>query len=424
MLKAKVDLEKYLERKILKIVTNTETINKVCEYAEQHYDIPQGFTSDFITMRTSLMEANEFILFCILDSIDKITKEANDLRNNKLKEYFTESEIKTYSNSKFKVDKIKFPLKFKAIQISEDQWNTKIDFKMLIKMRIAQLINYNEDTQRTMERIVRGNTEIYRIKIDKSAIYAIEESYKNGTYIPTPLTFNIPEDSNADFYYDEEKMELVIRSLDRFDIVDGYHRYLAACKACDSDKNINFTMELRIVNFPEYKAQQFIFQEDQKTKMPKIDSNTFDQNSLANQIVKRINENPQSNLRGLISRNNGIINFADLAGLINFYYIANEKEKGNQLLISVTRELINNFNLLTEYDEKFITTRYQFKKLMAIVHCFAYYYNKDKANMCEVIEQVIHKLKELDGIDFSKRVPRRGLANEINRLLEEVLENV
>ena len=110
MLKAKVDLEKYLERKILKIVTNTETINKVCEYAEQHYDIPQGFTSDFITMRTALMEANEFILFCILDSIDKITKEANDLRNNKLKEYFTESEIKTYSNSKFKVDKIKFPL--------------------------------------------------------------------------------------------------------------------------------------------------------------------------------------------------------------------------------------------------------------------------------------------------------------------------
>lgn len=424
MLKAKVDLEKYLEKQVLKFVTNSEMINNICEYAEKQYNIPKGFTSDFITMRVSFMEANEFILFCILDSIEKITKEANDIRNDKLKEYFTENEIKIYSTSKYNVEKIKFPLRFKAIQIADDHWMSKIDFKTLMKLRAAQLINYNEETQRTMERIVRGNTEIYRIKVDKSAVYAIENSYKDGTYIPTPLTFNIPEDAEADYYYDEEKMELVIRKLDHFDINDGYHRYVAACKACDSDRNFNFTMELRIVGFPEYKAQHFIYQEDQKTKMPKIDSDTYNQNNLANQIVERLNQDPRCNLKGLIRRNNGIINYADLAGLINYYYISREKEKGNQLLISVKNELVANFNELTEYDSSFLTKRYQFKKLMAIMHCFAYYSDKDKTNMVEVIVQVIDKLKELEGVDFSSRTPRRSLSNEINKLLEEVLENV
>lgn len=424
MLKAKVDLEKYLEKQVLKFVTSSETINNICEYAEKQYDIPKGFTSDFITMRVSFMEANEFILFCILDSIEKITKEANDIRNDKLKEYFTENEIKIYSTSKYNVEKIKFPLRFKAVQIADDHWISKIDFKTLMKLRAAQLINYNEETQRTMERIVRGNTEIYRIKVDKSAVYAIENSYKDGTYIPTPLTFNIPEDAEADYYYDEEKMELVIRKLDHFDINDGYHRYVAACKACDSDRNFNFTMELRIVGFPEYKAQHFIYQEDQKTKMPKIDSDTYNQNNLANQIVERLNQDPRCNLKGLIRRNNGIINYADLAGLINYYYISREKEKGNQLLISVKNELVANFNELTEYDSSFLTKRYQFKKLMAIMHCFAYYSDKDKTNMVEVIVQLIDKLKELEGVDFSSRTPRRSLSNEINKLLEEVLENV
>ena len=424
MLKAKVDLEKYLEKQVLKFVTSSETINNICEYAEKQYGIPKGFTSDFITMRVSFMEANEFILFCILDSIEKITKEANDIRNDKLKEYFTENEIKTYSISKYNIEKIKFPLRFKAVQIADDHWISKIDFKTLMKLRAAQLINYNEETQRTMERIVRGNTEIYRIKVDKSAVYAIENSYKDGTYIPTPLTFNIPEDTEADYYYDEDKMELVIRKLDHFDINDGYHRYVAACKACDSDKNFNFTMELRIVGFPEYKAQHFIYQEDQKTKMPKIDSDTYNQNNLANQIVERLNQDPRCNLKGLIKRNNGIINYADLAGLINYYYISREKEKGNQLLISVKNELVANFNELTEYDSSFLIKRYQFKKLMAIMHCFAYYSDKDKTNMVEVIVQVIDKLKELEGVDFSSRTPRRSLSNEINKLLEEVLENV
>ena len=39
MLKAKVDLEKYLEKQVLKFVTSSETINNICEYAEKQYGV-------------------------------------------------------------------------------------------------------------------------------------------------------------------------------------------------------------------------------------------------------------------------------------------------------------------------------------------------------------------------------------------------
>ena len=424
MLKARVDLEKYLERQFLKIVTSAEMTKKVCSYAEKKYDIPYVVALDFITMRTQLIEASEFILFCILDSIIT-TKEANDLKYNLTTVYFTDREIKTYSESKYKVDKIKFPLRFKAIQISENQWSSKIDFKMLMKLRAAQLIAYNENTQRTMERIIQGNKEIFRIKLDKMAVYAIEESYLNGTYIPTPFTFNIPEE-DSDFYYDEENCELVIKSLNHFDIVDGYHRYVAACKACDSNKNFNFTMELRIVNIPEYKAQQFIFQEDQKTKMSKADSNTYNHNNLANKIVERINSEPLSNIRGSISRNKGLINYSDISVLIDYYFLTKDREKGkteNQLLISIKNEIIEDFNLLTEYDELYLTEKYSYKQIYIIMHCFEYYSDKSKAKMCKVIENVLKKSENLDPALFYKIAPRRGVSNEIQKILEEVLSD-
>ena len=424
MLKAKADLEKYLEKQIMKIVTKNDLIDKVCVYAEHNYDFPYVKIMDYLTLRNPLMEANEFHLFCILDSIEKTTKEASDIYKSKIPEYFTESEIKNHSNTKLKEKKIKFPLRFKAVQITETQWITKIDFKTLMKFRAVQLINYDENQQRTMQRIVHGDTEYYRIKIDKDTVSNIEKSYLDGSYIPTPFTFNIPAESNAVFYYDEERSELIIKELEKFDITDGYHRYVAACKACDSNKLFNFTMELRITNFPDYKARHFIYQEDQKVKMTKSESNTYNQNSLANQVVEKLNDNPLSNIKGLISRNDGLIKYSDLAEMIQFYYLSKDSAKSktsNQIVISVAKELMENFNILTESNEKYLEEKYNFKKLLIIMHCFSYFSNKNKKQMCEVIDKAIKKSTKLDPTLFTAKKPRNGLANEIQKLIEEVV---
>ena len=418
MLKDKRELELYLEKKILSFIANTELCNMIYDYALEHYNIPRAISSDYMSLRTPLVEANAFVLFCLLDSIENIIEEKKSV----ISEFYVEKEIKSFSTSKFKVDKIKFPLRFKAVQITDDQWISSIDFKTLMKLRAAQLVIYNENTQRTMKRIINNEKEIYIIDHNKTAIEEIKGLYLNGNYIPTPLTFNIPMDFNADFYYDEVKMELVINSLKGFDVIDGYHRYLAACKACDTDKNIDFTMELRIVNFSEDKAQQFIYQEEQKTPMKKAESKTYDQTSLVNRIIDKLNSNIKSNIQGLISRNNAIINHVDLADFITYFYITGNKiQNVNSSVLDISGRLITNFNILTEYNTKYMEQKYSYRKLCVIMYCFKYYEDKDKTNMCQVIDKMIEKANDLDNELFYKSKSKRAIINNLNKIIEEVL---
>lgn len=417
MLKAKQELEIYLEKEIMKIISNVDICQNIYLCLKETYDIPRSVTSDFLTMRTPLVEASDFILFCLLDGIEKETKK----KKSRIDEYFTSQEIKAYSVAKYNVDKIKFPLILKMIQVTDDQWIGKIDTKTLMKFRAAQLINYNVNAQRTMQRIIKGDKEIYKITINQATVNAIYKLYIDDAYIPTPFTLNIPQDINNDFYYDEDKNELVIRSLDHFDINDGYHRYVAACKAHDLDENFNYSMELRIVTFSEDKSKQFIYQQDQKTKMRKADSDSMNMNKAANIVVKRLNESPRCNLKGLINRNKGAINFADLAELVHYFYFKGKttKDRENILIVSVVKELTEMFNMITEYNEKYLES-YSYKQLVAVMFLFNYF--KDNPNMiCSVIDEVVERTEHLNNTKFYNKTPKKTMMNEIESIVKEVI---
>lgn len=420
MLKAKQDLEKHIEKELTKLILKQNAYTEIWDYCFEKYNLPKALTSDYISLRNPLAEANEYILYCILDAIEKVSEKKHSV----IEQYYVPKEIAAYSKAKYEVEKIKFPMKFKAIQITEDHWISSIDFKTLMKMRAGQIIVYDENTQRTLERIVRGDKEIYRIRLDYPAISKIRQSYEDNTYIPTALTFNIPEDTDADFYYNEETSELIINKLEHFDIVDGYHRYIAACKACDADNKLNRVMELRIVNFPEYKAQQFIFQEDQKTKMPKTESNSYNQHDLANNIVERLNSEAESNLKGLLSRNNSLINYGELADYIGYLFVKDKSSNKNKksILLPLKKDLIESFNILTEYNpEKYLETKYPFKQMVAILCVFKTFKDSDKTNMCQVIEDTLEKVNELDGKIFYNRSAKKKIVTEIEKIIEEVM---
>ena len=420
MLRPKEELESYLKKEFYKNLTGNKKLKEICAYNNDVYDIPKSITSDYLSLRKPLIEANSFILFCLLDAIENV----NNRTNSKIPEFFVEKEIKTYSKAKFDTGKIKFPLRFKMIQITEEQWIGYIDFNILMKLRAAQLIVYNEETQRAMQRVVRGEDETWKIAIKESSVVEIAESYENESYIPTPLTFNIPEDVESDFYYDENTCELVINTLDHFDITDGYHRYVSACRVCDKNDKFNYPMELRITAFTEEKAKHFIFQEDKKTKMKKMDSSSYNMNDDANIIVRRINSNSLCNIRGCINNNKGLINAGQLSDLIRFFYFkgikVNEKGKRNQIIVSVSNDLIESFNMLTEYDSKYLDTSYTYKSLVVIITCFNHYKDKDKSNMCNVIKNVEAQVKSLGNVNISTRASRLRFIKEIRKILLEV----
>ena len=420
MKRRREDLEKILEQIFIKVALEKEYSNKSYEYLKERFNIPIDISTNLIYMRMSVSEVNEFILYCLLDSFAHL-----QFTNENIEDYFTEQEIRNFSNTKYEIDQIEFPIIIKCVQVFDDQWIGKVDSEFLMKLRQKQLVNYNVNTQRTMTKITRGNKELYKITLSMKNIKAIQKSLENNTYIPDALTLNIPLDSDAIFEYDEKTNELIIHRIDSFDIIDGYHRFIAMCKASDKNPNFNYATELRITNFSVDKANNFIYQQDQKTRMTKLDSDSLNMNNAANVIVLRLNENPTSYLKGMIDRNEGQINFGELAHIINYFYFKKNNDnldKKHEILI--TKELINRFNCLIENRPELLDRKLSFMELCICIEMF--YYNKDEDinSTAETILSMIDNQEKMNSKIFVNKKMRKKVEQEILNLERLVVRDV
>lgn len=420
MLKDKKVLESYLEKQCDIIVVDNNKCKEVYAYANETYDIPKGIVSDLVTKRMAMSVVSEFVLFILLDSICNVLKDNTDILG--VDHFFSMQEWKHYKNSKYEVEKIKFPLVFKMVQIADDQWVGKITVDMLMKLRQAQLINYNVNAQRVMTKVVKGDKETYKITLNQKAVKEIQDSFEKGEFIPNTITLNIPMETEYDFYYDEESMSLIINSLEHLDCTDAFHRYIAACQARDTNPTFDYPMELRLVNYTEDKAKQFIYQEDKKTFMKKVDSRSMNMNRAANIVVTRLNENVRCNLKGLISRNEGIIHFGEFADLIDYFYFKGiRKEKERSITIQAVKELTDNFNMLTEYNTEYLEHRMSYRTLLVAMFCFDYFKGNDNINVCEVIEKAVKVIEKSDSKKLNNRTPRVSLMSEVEKIVKGVL---
>ena len=357
-MKSRDDLAHILDKKIRSVSSTQQEITYVGQLNDS-FNLPPEIASDYLTLRNNITEANDFVLFIF----------ASLLYKDKLTKYFTASEIKEYSKSKFSVDKLKFPLRYKMVQIADDQWVGKITVKEIIKLRDAQVINYNEKAQRTMQRIVANGVEHYQISLNKKAVAGIEDAFESGMYIPNTITLNLPEDT--DYSYDEETNELVIKGGDgfHFDILDGYHRYIAISKTYNINHKFDYNMELRIVQFNEDRAKQFIWQEDQKTKMRKMDSDAMNQTAVATKVIARLNGDPTFNLAGQINPNEGVINSPLLYICINTLFCQGIIKKTEELkkIIGITKQLKDTINYITEHDKRYLD-KWNKRRTIAVIY--------------------------------------------------------
>ena len=416
MYKAKEMVEEYLERKLRDIVLDRKVSSEYYAKCMDKYNIPGGLVADYAMGNKSLGEANPFVLFCLIDCIPE-----NMRKKGYIKEAFTESEIEMYSNSKYDQGKQVFPLVFRVHQVRDDQWIGRISLKTLMDMRDAQIINYNTETQRTLKRIVRGEEVSYQIAVNKKSVKDIGDSVADGTYIPTPITLNVLPESEIDFNYDDKTGTLTIYSVDKLDMTDGYHRYLALSHDYDLGLIDDFTMELRLTIFSKEKASHFIFQEDQKTKMKKVDSESFNMTSPANIVVQKLTESTKCNLQGLINRADGIINAAWLGEMINFMYFRRiPKGQQRMKIIQITNELIEFFNTITESNTEYLEKRYTYKKLLAVMSVFDYYRDKDKSDMPEVLDKVVPMVLK----DTSKKLNVNKIYSPAIKDIEKMIEEV
>ena len=358
MLKPRDKAEEAIQRQLRILEKNPSTYRNSIKVLSDELVIKYGLSfsevSDLLSQRVHISTASDFELFAIM----------NAFSNGLVKDYFTPIEIKKYSDYKVKESEISFPIEFNVIQVAEDQWLGSITAKQLMLFRDTQFINYNQNTQRTMTRINRGVFESYKITLNRKAIEGIKKSFTRNAYIPNTITLNLPDD--AEFDYDEDENKLIITSISHFDILDGYHRYIAISELTNSDPDFDYTMELRIVSFSEEKAKQFIWQEDQKTKMSKADSATFNQYKASNIIAQRLNS---GTLRGIVNSNGGIIDTAVLTNVLDYTYLKGKQDLTRSEEISLAKKIGKDFEKLEDNDPSIFDTRWDREYTICVIYC-------------------------------------------------------
>ena len=388
-------LEKALQNRMVAISSDKtlgglEYKKDVIKDLYDKYNVPIDLSSDIFNFRKALSEVSLIVVFAITDVV----------LHNVIGVYFTNEEIETYRNTKYDVGEKVDTLTFKMIQVADDQWIGTTDVKTLMNLRNNQMIHYNGDTQRALQHVIRHGNEILQPYLNLRAVTSISEQYQKGVFIPNTITLNLPEDT--DFEYNDKTNELTVYNIEHFDITDGYHRYVAMGNVYDNVIDFNYPVELRITNFSTVRAQQFIYQEDQKTKMRRLDSKFMNPADYGNMIVRKLDED--SNLRGKINNKDGIINAPFLAEVVNKIW----KPKSNKEVIVFTKNIRQRLNSFTEeytdYLDKIwskieiITIFYGFYREISISHCKNFVeYIEDKHP--DLVKGSIIKKKDIDTLD-------------------------
>ena len=297
MLRDRYELQGELEASFYEIGRSNAKFAAVRDALAQNYNLPVSIISDIISIRKSLSSFNELINFWI-------TKE---IKPELIPKYFTKKEINDFDSRQYEDARPVFPLKLNMTQVAIDQWIGTIKISDLMRLRDNGLLRYNADTQRALKVMERGKEITYKPYISHTAVTKIYQLVKEGSFIPNTITLNIsPDDEIAEL--DCENGVMTIEKVTNFDIVDGYHRLKAYERVYDEDNNFDMMIEVRIISFPVEKAKQFIYQEDQKTKMGRVDSASYNQKDECNQLLEDINKSSDiPELTGRINNKEGLV---------------------------------------------------------------------------------------------------------------------
>lgn len=408
--RSRQELNDFAEKLFAKseIIKDKTSRRNLFDELNNRFNMDISTADDLITFKRDIKEFTAFQIFCVVWFLDR----------NSLTKFFSEQEIKALSKEKFQKETISFPLEFNMLRVADDQWVGATSLQELMRMKRARLLNYDENEQRALRRVKFGNTEIYKPYVNNRAVKEIKEAMLNGTYIPDIITLNLPDGS--EYEYNNGKLTIFSIPSGMFNLDDGYHRYLAMSQINDENREFDYPMELRIVNFDPGKATGFIFQQDQKTKMKKITSDTYNPNDIANKIATRINNDRLGcNIAGMIGRNNSNIDLGVFTKLITYFFIKNKpkKEEEMKFIISIQSELTTKFNLITSQDDTFLG-KYDDVMLFTVMYVFSSDNNTENyvTNIRKVIDSIAEEEKRYFNISSSGVVRKKAVSIIENKL--------
>ena len=400
MKKSTSDIYKFVYKNLHKASRGAKRLENINNYLRETYNFPDGFALDVIkqTKEEGEVTSQPFWLFVLTDSIIETKTD----KGFNLNDFFTDNEIKQFRKQKYIQDVVFFPMRIPMIQVNDDQWVGMADVEWFMRMRRSGMIKYNINTQRPLTRkLVNGKYEEYIITKSVPAIKGIRELYHSHDYISNDIILNMNPEIGPDYKYDEEKRRLIIYELDHFDIIDGYNRYTGMYEEKDEYSNFQENFVLQIMCFPTEKAQQYIYQQDLKIKMRKVDSNSMNNNDYGNIISDQLNR--MGLWKGKIGHNkvNGVtILISDLSLAINTFYIKDENSMDRQKAYRIAKEINNKINDIS-YDTNsnydlldILSNELSLKEIAIIIYFISKIMTKD-TNDLSLPFKVIEKIKDV-----------------------------
>ena len=163
----------------------------------------------------------------------------------------------------------------------------------------------------------------------------------------------------------------------------------------------------------------YIAQEDKKNKINKSYVESLDYSKKGNLVVKKLSEDEDSLLKGIISRFDGVINYTDLADNINFNW--NPKTALEEFTISA--QLKKYFNeLVMKYNYLFSEVK-SFKDICIMVRTIKYCIesNIPAELSADMVNTILFKSTSIDEHKFKNKIVRKTLFKDVDELIRGVV---
>lgn len=359
----------------------------------------------------TLTDEEEDIQFLYIFSyaLNKALKEKNIDMLSDYQNYFTKIEVEQWENYKEEEDDGNiFPINFKnAVEIFPGYWQTTITAQEIERLNQANVLIYNPNTQRGF----KVTKKSIGIDVNPKKVHEIAERMLSGEQFPDDLKFNVLKTGQEKIIYNPKNRVLIITEGSVINTFDGQHRLSGNALALSKNPNLEFIWPIKITNFTEIKAHDFMTQINKQTPIDIDILKTKDYSKNENLVVDKIMDSKgdladvTKDKDSFVKSDRGLTTKSILAEAIKDNY-------GDQLDSAFQRDEIANWivefsnYLMGIYSEEFIIDPYEVKKTSYINNLNMFYGYialssalKDNKDWKNILKQ------KIESIDFSADNP-------------------
>lgn len=410
----------------LKSQNDNETQQKIVDTLYENYNIPQSITLSFMARPLNNTFFNEvdirIITLFIIESlkilnredyIESVVSKGEELEAKQF-------DILAYTNQ----NKVTLPYDFQPTILVNNVYSTKMSVKEISDFINAGIINYNFDIQREAKLEIRTDKVIKKPTLNRKNIAEMEQLLLSDNLKESTLYFNaapLSSKEGDELIYNENDYTLRVTEGTRIDVLDGFHRVLAAQNAIRSNPFLKFEFNVIFSNFTTSEAIQWQAQHSKATSWSKNRVTELQQESKGAKVAKTI-KSMDFELENLIQSNKvlnsstGIVSFNELTEYINELFEIRTRRDEVELAHNLSKVLLS-YNDVKKINKTFNTQFYVYGLLKI--------YSEDyKSNTDEYLNLIDKLYKYLSENKEDLSVKTNYSKSKIKKMVYEKLKEV